>query len=64
MEIEYFVKESDAPTFFKQRQEESMKFWQEVMQFDQAHIRFREHEADELSHYSKGTFDVEFSYPW
>ncbi len=64
MEIEYFVKETDAPAFFKQRQEESMKFWQEVMQFDQAHIRFREHEADELSHYSKGTFDVEFSYPW
>ena len=27
-------------------------------------LRFREHEKDELSHYSKGTFDVEFQYPW
>lgn len=26
-------------------------------------MKFREHESDELSHYSKGTFDVEFEYP-
>jgi glycyl-tRNA synthetase len=27
-------------------------------------LRLREHETDELSHYSAGTADVEFMYPW
>jgi glycyl-tRNA synthetase len=28
------------------------------------HLRLRHHEADELSHYSAGTADVEFDFPW
>lgn len=63
MEIEYFVHADEAETYFKDRQETSMRFWRESMQLSEANIRFREHEADELSHYSKGTFDVEFQYP-
>ena len=27
-------------------------------------LRLREHDADELSHYSAGTSDIEFLYPW
>ena len=27
-------------------------------------LRLRPHEADELSHYSAGTSDVEFRFPW
>ena len=27
-------------------------------------LRLRAHDADELSHYSAGTADVEFAYPW
>ncbi|MGA0894966.1 MAG: His/Gly/Thr/Pro-type tRNA ligase C-terminal domain-containing protein, partial [Ilumatobacteraceae bacterium] len=27
-------------------------------------LRLREHDADELSHYSTGTADIEFRYPW
>ena len=27
-------------------------------------LRLRPHEADELSHYSSGTADVEFQFPW
>ena len=27
-------------------------------------LRLRPHDADELSHYSAGTSDVEFMYPW
>jgi glycyl-tRNA synthetase len=66
MEIEYFVEDNDesAAVHYKQWQEESMKFWLETLQLTEANLRFREHEVDELSHYSKGTFDVEFNYPW
>jgi glycyl-tRNA synthetase len=28
------------------------------------HLRRREHEGDELSHYSKRTVDLEYAYPW
>ena len=27
-------------------------------------LRFRDHEKDELSHYSKGTTDIEYKFPW
>jgi glycyl-tRNA synthetase len=27
-------------------------------------VRFREHDRDELSHYSAGTFDVDYRFPW
>ena len=27
-------------------------------------LRIRPHDADELSHYSSGTSDVEFTFPW
>jgi len=27
-------------------------------------VRFREHDEDELSHYSAGTFDVDYRFPW
>ena len=27
-------------------------------------LRLRVHESDELSHYSKATSDIEFSFPW
>ena len=29
-----------------------------------SHLRLRDHDADELSHYSSGTSDIEFMYPW
>ena len=28
------------------------------------HLRVREHEPDELSHYAKRTVDIEFAFPW
>ena len=27
-------------------------------------LRVRAHEADELSHYSKATYDIEYLFPW
>jgi glycyl-tRNA synthetase len=65
MEIEYFVSndESVAMESFKERQEMSMERRQTTMQLNQDNLRFREHESDELSHYSRGTFDVEYHYP-
>lgn len=66
MEIEYFVENNDekAKEAFEMRKELSMHFRKEIIQFKSDNLRFREHEKDELSHYSRGTFDVEYNYPW
>lgn len=64
MEIEYFVPEDQAEEHFTQWQEESMRFWEEKIHLWADNLRMRPHESDELSHYSKGTVDVEFNYPW
>lgn len=66
MEIEYFV-END-PAIAKEAHEMwkalSLEFWEKIVQLKPENLKFREHEHDELSHYSKGTFDVEYNYPW
>jgi len=66
MEIEYFVENDPvkANEAFETRREVSMNRWQNIMKFNADNVRFRQHESDELSHYSAGTFDVEFKYPW
>ncbi len=66
MEIEYFVenKEEKAQEAFDMWKDLSMHFWKNIVQLKDDNLRFREHEQDELSHYSRGTFDVEYNYPW
>lgn len=66
MEIEYFVENDPAKAdeAFAGWRDASMRWRQDIMQFKAEHVRFRQHESDELSHYSAGTFDVEFQYPW
>lgn len=65
MEIEYFV-EADLEQSMKHleyRKSESMRFWTDIVGLRAENLRFREHEADELSHYSAWTFDIEYNYP-
>ena len=38
--------------------------WYADLGIPEADLRLRPHEADELSHYSAGTADVEYRYPW
>ena len=35
-----------------------------ALRMNESHIRLREHEQEELSHYSKGTTDIEFLFPF
>lgn len=63
MEMEYFVKPGTD--------EERHQYWiDERMRWYTDHgmrgenLRAREHEKDELSHYSKRTVDIEYHFPW
>jgi glycyl-tRNA synthetase len=62
MEMEFFVPPADAPRwydFWKQ----SRFDWYIDLGIRPDHLRLREHETDELSHYSSGTADVEYLFP-
>jgi glycyl-tRNA synthetase len=66
MEIEYFFdpEASKWEDIFAQWKKDSWAFLTEVLGLKAENLRFRDHEKDELSHYSKGTTDVEYKFPW
>ena len=63
MEMEWFCTEQDAPRFFKEWCAIRMEFYTQIG-IDPSRIRLRAHENDELSHYSRGTSDVEYEFPF
>jgi glycyl-tRNA synthetase len=63
MEMEYFVPPDEAAKWFEYWCEERLR-WYVELGINESHLRLRPHEADELSHYSSGTSDVEYLFPW
>ncbi len=63
MEMEYFCRPEEAPTWFSYWQEQRFN-WYVDLGMDSNNLRIRPHDADELSHYSAGTVDVEYAFPW
>ncbi|MFM8563989.1 MAG: glycine--tRNA ligase [Acidimicrobiia bacterium] len=63
MELEFFVPPAEGPAWYEFWCNARMQWYVELG--IPAHmLRLRAHDADELSHYSAGTADVEFAYPW
>lgn len=65
MEIEYFF--DPEKTEWKQKFAELKKdSWEFVLSLGikEKEIRMRDHEKDELSHYSRGTTDIEYNFPF
>jgi glycyl-tRNA synthetase len=63
MEMEYFVPPEDAPQWYEYWCQERYR-WYTDLGIPEDQLRLRPHETEELSHYSAGTADVEFLYPW
>lgn len=63
MEFEYFIKPEDWEAKFDYWLSE-MHVWMDKIGIDKTRARVREHDADELSHYSKRTVDIEFNTPF
>ncbi len=62
MEMEFFVPPPEAPRWHEHWLEQRMNWWTELgLRPD--HLRLRPHEADELSHYSSATSDIEYDFP-
>jgi len=62
MEIEYFVKPSHGAEAFEEWLSR-MRGWLRLIGVDEEFIRVREHDQDELSHYSSRTVDFEYRFP-
>jgi glycyl-tRNA synthetase len=62
MEMEFFVPPAEAPAWFAHWLEQRHN-WYLDLGIRADHLRLRAHDADELSHYSSGTSDVEYLFP-
>ena len=63
MEMEYFVPPEEADEWYSYWCQERYR-WYLDLGMPEEQLRLRPHDADELSHYSSGTSDVEFLFPW
>ncbi|MFM8594122.1 MAG: glycine--tRNA ligase [Chloroflexota bacterium] len=62
MEIEYFVKPEESAEAFEQWLSR-MREWFTTIGIRPDYVRVREHDKDELSHYSSRTVDFEYQFP-
>ena len=63
MEMEFFVPPADSAKWYEYWCETRMQ-WYIDLGIPADMLRLRAHDADELSHYSSGTSDIEFKFPW
>jgi glycyl-tRNA synthetase len=62
MEMEYFVPPAEAEQWHEHWMQARMD-WYVALGIDRERLRLRAHDADELSHYSSATSDIEYLYP-
>jgi glycyl-tRNA synthetase len=63
MELEYFVPPDEAQRWFEYWCNERLD-WYVRFGIPRDMLRLRPHTKEELSHYSAGTADIEFAFPW
>ena len=63
MEMEFFVPPAESAKWFEYWCEARLN-WYLDLGIPESMLRVRKHDADELSHYSAGTSDIEFLFPW
>jgi glycyl-tRNA synthetase len=63
MEMEYFVPPAEAEEWYRYWIDQRFN-WYLNLGIPPAMLRLHEHAKEDLSHYSRGTTDVEFAYPW
>ena len=63
MEMEFFCHPDEAEEWYRYWVDERRN-WYIDLGITEQNLQFREHDEDELSHYSTGTFDVDYLFPW
>ena len=63
MEIEYFVHPNEDEKWHQNWIDDSFN-WYISLGLKKEKLRIRKHDQDEMAHYSKATFDLEYDFPW
>jgi len=63
MELEYFVPPADELKWLEYWKEQRLN-WYLGLGIKREHLRLRAHDKDELAHYARGAFDVEYEFPF
>lgn len=63
MEIEYFVKPATDEEWFEYWVKERLE-WYKRYGIGEENLRLRKHGPEELSHYSKATYDIDYNFPF
>ncbi|TMF23785.1 MAG: glycine--tRNA ligase [Chloroflexi bacterium] len=63
MELEFFVPPADEMTWLNYWKEQRLN-WYVALGIRREHLRLRQHDKDELAHYARGAFDVEYEFPF
>jgi glycyl-tRNA synthetase len=64
MEMEYFCYPEQGRDQYEYWREQRMRWYVDRLGIDPARLRFYEHPKESLSHYSSGTTDVEYEFPF
>ena len=64
MEMEWFCKPDQAASAFEFWVNTRFNFYTKILGLTDSNLRIRPHERDELSHYSQGTSDIEYQFPF
>ncbi len=63
MEMQYFVKPEDDNKWFDYWKDERMN-WYDKLGINKSKLRFHEHTSNELAHYAKTAYDIEYEFPF
>ncbi len=63
MEIEFFCHPDEAPKWYQYWRDRRYRWYLELG-LGGKRLQLRDHDADELSHYSTGTADIEYAFPF
>ena len=63
MEMQFFVSPKEDDQWFEFWKEER-KRWYQSIGFSTEHVRFHKHQDNELAHYAKAAYDIEYQFPF
>ena len=64
MEMQYFVKPGTDDELLKEWKEKRFHFYPDMLGLDEEKIRYHQHGEDELAHYAKEAWDIEYEFPF
>ena len=64
MEMQYFTKPGDDDKAMEEWKEKRINFYTNILGVSSKNLRFHKHEKNELAHYAKEAWDIEYNFPF